>query len=203
MRTVSGPLIRHVGSLVGNQIRVPHPAPPGSPEMVELDRLPHVPLDTSVSGQFPVNDWSGDDSIGWWAEARDPGQDAIRAADALAVCGGEGAVIFTNRRFVVVTVAYLFPYFREQPRPEKRSLVGKMWSAVVGPKKYPHHWEEYSTDLAVLWECGADRVRSVTTPLIGRSFPFPRVFRVAFADGSLLYGRYDVGCIVNGDKIKA
>ncbi|MFC5112133.1 hypothetical protein [Kibdelosporangium philippinense] len=66
--TASGPLIRHVGSLIGNRVQVPHPADTSG--LVRLDRLPHRPLDASVAGRFPIDDWPGDDSIGWWVEAR-------------------------------------------------------------------------------------------------------------------------------------
>ncbi|ALG10022.1 hypothetical protein [Kibdelosporangium phytohabitans] len=203
LKTVTGPLTRHVGSLIGNRIQVPHPAPPDAEPLVPLDHLPHVPLESSTSGRFPVDDWSGDDSIGWWAEARDPAGDAVRAADALAACGSSGAIFVTTHRFGVGIPEYLFAYFREDPATtERKGLFGKVLSAVAGPKKYPNHWDPFEGKLVWTWECGIERVHGVATPLVGRSFPFPKVVRVAFTDGSLLYGRYDVGCLIHGEKVK-
>ncbi|MCE7003938.1 hypothetical protein LWC34_14025 [Kibdelosporangium philippinense] len=197
--TASGPLIRHVGSLIGNRVQVPHPADTSG--LVRLDRLPHRPLDASVAGRFPIDDWPGDDSIGWWVEARDPSHTAVWMADALASCGGEGAFMLTTQRVAVTTAEYLFASFpRRAPDTGKKSLLGKVLATVTGPKAYPNYWDPFTGKQVAVWQTGAEQVSGVSTPLVGRAFPFPKIFQVDFADGSVLYGRYEKGCLINGVK---
>jgi hypothetical protein len=199
-----GSLLRHVGSRIAGRIAVPHPAPPDAPALIDRDWLPNQPADMVVQGRFHGDDWADDDSIGWWVEAGHPGQDAVLMANAMAICHGDAGVLLSDRRIVVITAGHLFVYYREnqQREHEKKSFLGKVLAAAGSALSTQHnHWEG-GDKLVVLWEMDASRVRGTSLPLVGRSIPFPRVVRIDFVDGSVLYARYRDFDLVNGEQVK-
>ncbi|SMC72605.1 hypothetical protein [Kibdelosporangium aridum] len=204
IRLGNATLMRHVGSRIAGRIQVPHPPAPGAPELVERDYLPHHPLEMTSAGRFTGHDWVEDDSIGYWAEATHPEQDAAKVADAMAICHGDAGFMVTDRRVSVITAAHLFVYVREaqkQARRKKgivRHLLGTATDAVLGT----HNSWGHGDLMVALWEADVRRIRGWSRVWLGRSFPFPNVVRVDFVDGSVLYCRCRKGSVIDGQEVR-
>jgi hypothetical protein len=171
--------LREVGSRVGGLVRVPHPAPPDAPATVAIkqDRCP-LPAPWTAAGEFAGFDWVDDDAVGWWAEAADPRQAAARMADSLTVGKGQAGVFGSDRRLAVVLPKKLL-----STGAPRKGLLGK-----VGGLLENTNWE-MTDEVATLWETDARALRGVAVVLAGRGFPFARLVRFDFTDGSALLGR--------------
>ncbi|MBM7771190.1 hypothetical protein JOD54_001394 [Actinokineospora baliensis] len=181
---------RTVGSRVGGVVRVPHPMPPGTPEIMWIDRKYPDPAEFTVAGQYSGHEWADDDSLGWWAEAADPTLDAARAADALAIGQGEIGLAITDRRIAVIFPEKLLASTQQARKDalKERSLVGKAMGSVGIYLDGDSQWD-FRDKVYSVWETDVRRVVGWDVVLVGRSFPFPELLRVGFQDGSVLYAR--------------
>ncbi|GAA4442876.1 hypothetical protein ACFQV2_39640 [Actinokineospora soli] len=175
--------LRDVGSRIAGTVRAPHPVPDDAPATVEIKQDHPLPAEWTAAGGWTGFDWVEDDAIGWWAEAADPRQDAARAADFLAAGCGQAGLFLTDRRIAVVLPEKLLAEVRAAARA-KKGLLGRAVDGLL---------ESTSWDLAdkvvSIWEADARRLRGWGVALVGRGFPFARVARFDFADGSVLFGR--------------
>ncbi|MEV0678534.1 hypothetical protein AB0I60_18650 [Actinosynnema sp. NPDC050436] len=94
------PVEAHVAARVGAEVRVPH-RPVG--EVPELDLgKEHWPLPTEHVAADPDVDWVDDRTVGYFASARQPSDDAIRLADHFAHSRGQARLAVSDRRVAVV-----------------------------------------------------------------------------------------------------
>nr|WP_042179677.1 hypothetical protein [Kibdelosporangium sp. MJ126-NF4]CEL13959.1 hypothetical protein [Kibdelosporangium sp. MJ126-NF4]CTQ88328.1 hypothetical protein [Kibdelosporangium sp. MJ126-NF4] len=179
--------IRVVGSRIAGRVQVPHPVPPNAPEAIDLQFAPPLTSDFATGARFTGMDWTEDDSIGWWAEAQDPRQDAVLVADAMAGCKAESGLALTDRRVAVIFPEHLLVSFRDARRTarKEKGLVGQALSAANDWAFSANAWN-MRDKVVSLWEADARRVRGWTRLLTGRSFPFVELVRVDFVDGSSL-----------------
>ncbi|MFC0104961.1 hypothetical protein [Kibdelosporangium aridum] len=200
----TGPLMRHVGARIAGRVQVPHPAAADAPELVQRDYLPHHPLESTVAGRFNGHDWVDDDSIGFWVEASHPGQDAVKVADAMAICKGDAGLMVTDRRLFIITAGHLFVHVREAEKQarKKKNVFSQLLSAAGDVVLGQHSFWQAGDPAVVLFQTDARVVRGWSKVLLGRSFPFPNVVRVDFVDGSVLYCRCRKGSIIDGQEVR-
>ncbi|GLZ40651.1 hypothetical protein [Actinokineospora sp. NBRC 105648] len=180
---------RNVGSRVAGRVRVPHPVPAGAEETTGIDRSYPDPSSFTTAGRFAANEWADDDTLSWWAQAADPDRDAVRAADALAIGLGETGIAITTRRFAVLLPAKFLVSRQEELRTARREK-GLLRQAASHVNDFIGRGSWLVGDRVVsVWEIEVERVLGWSPVLIGRGFPFARVLRVDFVDGSVLYGR--------------
>lgn len=182
--------MRTVGARIAGQTRVPHPIPPDAPAVVETTMVTLEACDIATQGGFAGNEWVDDDSIGWWGEARQAGQDAAKAVDAMSVCQGEAAIVLTDRRFAVIYPEHMLVSTREAARAgrRKRGLFGRI-QGVAAQWLDKHDYWMVKDKVISLWETDAHRVREYGRVITGRGIPFAEVLRVDFVDGSTLFAR--------------
>ncbi|NRN65300.1 hypothetical protein GC106_25110 [Kibdelosporangium sp. 4NS15] len=183
VRVALGSRLRVVGSRIAGRVQVPHPVADDAPQSVDLEFEPPLTSDFAAEGRFTGFEWTDDDSIGWWAEAQDPGQDAVLAADAMAGCKAESGFALTDRRVAVIFPERLLVSHRES---RKKGLVGQALAAANDWAFSSNHWS-MRDKVVSLWETDARRVRGWTRLLAGRSFPFAELVRIDFVDGSALF----------------
>lgn len=180
---------RGVGSRIGGRVQAPHPPSPDAPETVEIKPRYPNPARFVVEGRFEGHGWIEDDSLAWWAEAASPDQDAALIADHLAAGNGQIGLHVTDLRVAVVIPEHLLAATRRQRAEEakRKGLLGRV-SASVDDWLGGDTWT--GTDqITSTWEVGATRLRGWSTAMVGRSFPFIRLVRFAFRDGSVLHAR--------------
>ncbi|ONI79927.1 hypothetical protein ALI144C_24680 [Actinosynnema sp. ALI-1.44] len=188
VRIALGPRGRVVGSRIAGRVQVPHPIPPDAPQVVDLEFEPPLTSAFATEGRFNGMEWIDDDSIGWWAEAQDPRQDAVLVADAMAGCKAESGFALTDQRVAVIFPEHLLVSFREARTSarKERNLVGQALSAANDWAFTSNKWS-LRDKVVSLWEADAQRVRGWSRLLAGRGFPFAELIRLDFVDGSTLF----------------
>lgn len=171
--------VRDVGSRVGGVVRAPHPVPEDAPATVAIKQEHPLPAEWTAAGAVSGFDWVEDNAIGWWAEAAEPGQVAARMADFLAVGCGQAGVFLSDRRLAVVLPEKLLVASRA-----KKGLLGRALGGLLDSTSW-----DLPDKVVSLWEGDPREVRGWSVALVGRGFPFVRVVRFDFADGSVLFGR--------------
>lgn len=175
--------MRDVGSRVGGVVRAPHPVADDAPATVEIKQEHPLPAEWTAAGRFAGFDWVEDDAVGWWAEAADAGQDAARAAGFLAAGCGQAGVFASDRRVAVVLPEKLLADVRAAARA-KKGLLGRAVDGLLDSTNW-----DMADKVVSIWEADARRLRGWSTALVGRGFPFARLVRLDFTDGSVLFGR--------------
>ncbi|WP_018685263.1 hypothetical protein [Actinokineospora enzanensis] len=170
---------RGAGSRIAGRVQVPHPAAPEVP-VIAISEDALLPAEFTRTGPVPGLEWLEDESIGWWAEAAAPDHCAARLADYLAAGRGEAKLVVTDRRIAVILPEPVLTAATAPPK-EKKGLLGRLFTL---PEQIPDdcRW-------VILWETDSGRLTSHHTAMAGRSFPFARLARLTFADGSILLGR--------------
>ncbi|MGX7823605.1 hypothetical protein ACTG9Q_00780 [Actinokineospora sp. 24-640] len=176
LRLAFPPRQRGIGSRIGGRTLVPHPVPADAPETVTIKADRPEPAEWTARGEFHGADWVEDDAVGWWAEAADPAHDAARAAGAIAAGRDLAGLFVTDRRVAVVLPDKLLAAAKA-----KKGFLGR----TVGGLLESTDWF-YGDTLVSLWETDARRLRGYSQAMVGRGFPFTRLARFDFADGSAL-----------------
>jgi hypothetical protein len=99
----------HVGVLLAGEQRLPH-APIGPvPEFSAGPLRWPLPAVTTTA-----SNWTEDPVVGFFAQASDPGQDAVRFADVLAHTRGVARLMVTDQRVGLLTAESVFEVARDR-----------------------------------------------------------------------------------------
>lgn len=179
----------HTASVIDGRPHVPH-APQGEVPRTNLE-APEWPLPSEAvaTGRFMGDEWADDPSIGWWATATRPDQDAVRFADHLAVGYDQAFLVASSTRLAVVVEADILAEPKEEPATESKGWFGKARRAVAQAQSTA---EDLSSkfgnrnSVVSFHEVDVQRVRGMQTLRFGRGIPRQHFLRIDFTDGSHL-----------------
>lgn len=179
----------YAGSVVSGRTRLPHePLSEVTPSTVDSPSWP-LPSELVSTGGYRDDEWADDPSVVWWAFAAEPGLDAARFADHLAVMPGVAFVALSSARLAVVVEQ---DKIAERPaESEGKGWLGRARSAAAQVQKAAEGLASRKDAKAAVshFEVPLSRIGAMSWAPLGRSIPRAPFLRVDFTDGSCLFIR--------------
>ncbi|SDK63428.1 hypothetical protein SAMN04487820_110106 [Actinopolyspora mzabensis] len=176
----------HTASIINGETRTPH-SPLGHTPEVKLD-TPHWPLPSEAvsGGSLPEDEWADDPTIGHWAMATNPEDEAIRLLDHICVAHEGSALVVTDKRIAVVIESHLLKTKSKNENATNGSLINKALHLARPAQEATEKINSKDTDASIstLHEIEIKKVEKTQPLPLGKQIPKRRYYVVDFTDGS-------------------
>ncbi|MGJ7906905.1 hypothetical protein ACOQFL_10525 [Actinopolyspora sp. H202] len=176
----------HAASIINGETRTPH-SPLGHTPEVKLD-TPHWPLPSKATseGSLPEDEWADDPTIGHWAMAATPEDEAIRLLDHICVAHEGSALAVTDKRIAVVIESHLLKTKSKNENTTNGNLLNKARRFARPTQESTEKINSKDTTVSILtlYEIKMEKVEKTQPLPLGKQIPKRRFYVVDFADGS-------------------